>query len=95
MQIHYTGRNLDVTSALKTFTADKLQRLERFNHISNINVTFHVENHTQIVEATVHISGADIHAKSQSTDMYTAIDELIDKLVTQITKHKEKQSDHR
>lgn len=96
MQIHFTGRNLEVTPALKTFTTEKMERLERrFNNITNIHVSFHVENLTQTAEATVHISGADIHASSQSNDMYTAIDELIDKLLGQITKHKDKQTGHR
>lgn len=96
MQIHFTGRNIEITPALKTFTTEKMQRIERrFTNINAVNVTFLVENVMQIAEATVHINGVDLHATARSEDMYSAIDELVDKLLTQITKHKEKLTDHR
>jgi len=95
MQLHFTGRNIDVTPALKSYTQEKLQRLERRHaNVSQVYVTFHVENVTHIAEATVHFDGTEIHASAQSTDMYAAVDELIDKLIAQITKHKEKVSQH-
>lgn len=96
MQLHFTGRNIEVTPALKTFTTEKFQRLERRHaNLGNINVVFHVENVSHIAEATVHMDGIELHASAKNSDMYSAIDELVDKLITQITKHKEKLTDHR
>ncbi len=95
MQIHFTGRNIEVTPALKTFTEEKMTRLSHRNTLSKINVVFHVENVTHIAEATIHLNGSDIHASAKADDMYAAIDMLVDKLAGQITKHKEKHSDHR
>jgi putative sigma-54 modulation protein len=95
MQIHFTGRNMDVTPALKTFTEEKMERLLNRNTISTINVTFHVENVTHTAEATVRLNGSDLHASAKADDMYAAIDLLVDKLAGQITKHKEKHADHR
>ena len=93
MQFHFTGRNIDVTPALKTFTEEKLQRLlHRDASINNIHVSYHVENLTQTVEATVHVPGTEIHASASADDMYAAIDELTDKLMHLVTKHKEKHS---
>ena len=95
MQLHFTGRNIEITDALKNFTEDKFQRLARHHaNISNVHIVFHVENLTHIAEATAHVPGTEIHASAESNDMYVAIDELIDKLVAQITKHKEKISHH-
>ncbi len=95
MRISYTGRNLEVTPALKTVTAEKMQRLERrFNGLGDIHVTFHVEHLSQIAEANIHVNGLDLHAKATAQDMYAAIDELVDKLLGQITKHKEKHAGH-
>lgn len=94
MQITYTGRNIDVTPALKTYTQEKLEKLKNRN-ITNIHVSFHLENVEQIAEATVHLHGTDLHATAKSGDMYSAIDMLVDKLLGQINKHKEKQSDRR
>ncbi len=91
MQLHFVGRNLEVTPALKTFTTEKFQSLEkRYNHISNVHVTFHVENINHIAEATVHMQGSEIHASAKEEDMYKAVETLVDKLLGQITKFKEK-----
>ena len=95
MQLHFIGRNIEVTPALKSFTEEKFQRLaRRHTNITKINITFHIENLTHIAEATAHFDGIEIHASAESTDMYVAIDELVDKLISQITKHKEKISHH-
>jgi putative sigma-54 modulation protein len=96
MKIHYTGRNIEVTPALKTFTAEKIQRLEhRQYNIDKINIIFQIENVTHIAEANLFIDGIEINAKAEAKDMYTAIDQLVDKLVGQVTKHKTKQTEHR
>ena len=48
----------------------------------------------QIVEAKISLSGAEVFATSEHTDMYAAIDILIDKLDRQVIKHKEKLIKH-
>ena len=95
MQLNFVGRNMEVTSALKTFTLEKFKPLEiRYDQITQINITFHIEHITQIAEATVHIRGAEIHATAKDEDMYKAINMLIDKLLGQIDKHKNKLTSH-
>ncbi|OGV43648.1 MAG: ribosomal subunit interface protein [Legionellales bacterium RIFCSPHIGHO2_12_FULL_42_9] len=96
MQINFTGHGLDVTPALRTFTQEKFNRLERhFNKITAIHVIFHVEKLNQIAEATLLIAKGELHASATSEDMYVAVDELVQKLNRQLIKHKEKISDHR
>jgi putative sigma-54 modulation protein len=96
MQLNFTGRNIDVSPALKTFTKEKLERLQhRHENIQSIHLFFHVENVNHIAEATAHCDGAEIHAKAESEDMYSAVDKLVEKLTAQIMKHKDKQTDHR
>ena len=46
-----------------------------------------------MAEATLHVSGGEIHAKAENEDMYAAIDALVDKLDRQILKYKEKNVD--
>lgn len=91
MQINITGHGMDVTPALRAFTEEKFDRLERhFDHIRAINVVFDVEKLRQIAEATVLVTKGELHASSESEDMYAAIDTLVDKLNRQLIKHKEK-----
>ena len=92
MQLNISGHHVELTEALKEYVSEKFQRLERhFDQISNTNVTLQVEKVRQIAEATVNISGGELHAKAENEDMYAAIDALVDKLDRQILKHKEKQ----
>lgn len=94
MQLNITGHHVDLTDSLKEYVSTKLEKLERhFDHISNVQVTLSVQKLRQIAEATLHISGADIHATAEQEDMYAAIDLLVDKLDRQILKHKEKNVD--
>jgi len=91
MQINITGHRMDVTPALRAFTEEKFDRLERhFDHITSINVVFDVEKLRQIAEATIFVAKGELHASSESEDMYAAIDTLVDKLNRQLIKHKEK-----
>lgn len=95
MQLNITGHRLDITPALRTFTQEKFDKLERhFDQITSINVVFDVEKLRQIAEATVYVTKGELHASSESDDMYAAIDALIDKLDRQLIKHKEKIRDH-
>ncbi len=94
MQLNISGHHVDLTPALKDYVHEKFQRLERhFDHISNCQVTLEVEKVRQMAEATMHVIGGEIHAKAENTDMYAAIDALVDKLDRQILKHKEKTVD--
>ena len=95
MQLHFAGKNIEVTPALKEFTTEKFKALEkRYSNITNVYVVFHIENVTHTAEATVHLNGAEIHASAKDSDMYKAIGILAEKLVNQITRHKEKETDH-
>jgi putative sigma-54 modulation protein len=94
MEIHFTGRNVEVTDALKTFTTEKMAKLTQRGNVETLHITFEVKKTTQIAEATLHLNRTDIHASAAADDMYAAIDLLVDKLIEQLTKHKEKVSDH-
>lgn len=95
MQTQLTGHHVEVTDALREFTEKKLDRLKRHaDTITNIHVTFNVDKLSQIAEAQVSVPGNTIHAKAESENMYNAVDSLVDKLVRQLDKYREKQTEH-
>lgn len=94
MQIHFTGRNLEVTPAIKSYTTEKFEKLERRADIQHMKVTFHLEKTNHIAEATFQFNGHNVHAEATASNLYAAIDDLIDKLLAQVTKLKEKSSHH-
>lgn len=95
MQINLSGHHVEITDSLRDFVNTKFAKLERhFDHINNVYVVLNVEKIKQIAEATLHLNGGEIHAKSDDHDMYAAIDSLIDKLDRQVLKHKDKLKHH-
>jgi len=95
MQLSITGHHIDVTESLRYYVTSKFDRLERHDdHITNVHVVLSVEKLVQKAEATVHTTGAELFAATESDDLYAAIDALIDKLNRQIVKHKEKSHRH-
>lgn len=95
MQIHFTGRHMEVTEALRNVTTDKFEKLSRhFDHIQEARVTFGTEKLSQLVEASLSVPGTDIVASAENEDMYIAIDLLVKKLNKLLTKHKEKHTQY-
>jgi putative sigma-54 modulation protein len=96
MNLNISGHHLDLTPPLREYVTTKLKRIERhFDHLINADVILSVEKLRHKAEATVHASGADLHAEAVvEADMYAAIDSLIDKLDQQTRKHKEKLRHH-
>ena len=91
MNLHMTGHHLDITPALRDYVTSKLTRINRhFDHVIDVSMIMTVEKLAQKVEANVHLSGKNIFAECSDSDMYAAIDLLVDKLDRQIIKHKEK-----
>jgi len=95
MNIQMTGQNTEVTPAIRSYAEKKLKRLNSMmDKINHIHLTFHVEKMKQIAEANISVPGAQIHAEASSEDMYESIDKLVDKISRQLSKHKEKMTDH-
>jgi putative sigma-54 modulation protein len=95
MQLTITGHHIDVTPALKNKVESKFAKLERhFDNLTDIHCILTVEKLEHKAEATVNLSGGTLFADAIEEDMYAAVDSLVDKLSRQVTKHKEKLTDH-
>jgi putative sigma-54 modulation protein len=95
MQLNITGQHVEITGALRDFVNNKFAKLEQYSdRITQVYIVLKVERVQQIAEATLHVSGGELHATSEADDMYAAIDGLIDKLARQLTKHKDKLKQH-
>ena len=91
MQINITGHHVDLTDSLSAFVHQKFAKLERhYDHMTQVHVVLNVEKLSHIAEATAHVTGAELFATADSDDMYSAIDQMVDKLDRQIIKYKEK-----
>ena len=95
MQMTISGHHVELTEALREYTASKLARIERhFDHITSIDVILSVDKLVQKAEAVIRTSGAKLFANAESEDLYAAIDKLSDRLDRQVVRHKEKHQGH-
>lgn len=96
MNINLTGRHLEITPAIREHVTAKLGKIKRhFDNLIDINVILSVDKLRQKAEATVHMSGKTVFAETDDTNLYVAIDNLVDLLDRQIIKHKDKNSARR
>lgn len=96
MNIIVNGRHLEVTPALRQYAEDKIGKFTKYvSTISEAIVTVSVEKHRQKAEVLLKVNGYMIQAESSTGDVYSAIDEVVEKLEKQVVKYKEKLTNHR
>ncbi len=91
MKMIVSGKNFEVTEALRNYAQNKIGKLDRhFDHEAEAKVKMFVEHGKHIVEATVYVDSMIIRAVEKNDDMYAAVDLVLEKLERQITKYKTK-----
>jgi putative sigma-54 modulation protein len=96
MNLTVSGRHFDVTPPIREYVEQKLLRITRhFDHVIDLHVILSVEKAAQKAEVELHVRGKDIFVAVENSDMYAAVDALVDKLDRQVVRHKEKLSEPR
>lgn len=93
MELNIRGDKVTVTKSIKDYIIDKMSRLDKyFEQNKNIKATIiiRVKNDEQIIEVTVPTNKFTLRAEEKHTDLYAAIDLVVDKLERQIRKNKTK-----
>jgi putative sigma-54 modulation protein len=94
MKVSITARHFDLTPELRSFVEEELDKLKRyFDPIVSSNAVLEVEGYRQRSEITVKVYGTKLTGTGQSDDMYVSIEESIDRLKSQLKKHKGKLKD--
>ena len=94
MNVVVTGRNIDLTPALKDYLLDKLQRSQKhFDHALNVTALLSVAKNpsvaeSQTAEVTIKLNGAVIRGEESTENMYASIDLVADKIERQLRKYK-------
>lgn len=91
MQTSVTFKNLDPSDTLKSYVTDKLNRFDRLlDNPAEANVVLSVEKFRHIAEINIAGDRLTINGREETVDMYSAIDNVLDKLEKQIKKNKQK-----
>ena len=94
MNIKVTGKNIEITDAIRQYVEDKSDRLAKFeNENTELNVVCSVEREEQIVELQLSHNGDFTKIEERNNDLYASIDLALDRLERQMRKDKEKKAD--
>jgi len=94
MHVTVTGRNIELTSALKEYLIDKLERSQKhFDHSLTITALLSVAKNpsvaaSQTAEVTIKLNGSTIRGEESTENMYASIDLVADKIERQLRKYK-------
>src|SRR5215831_19632844 len=96
------GRNVAVPDRFRAHVADKLQKMERYDHkLIEVSVELlHERNrrqseHCQRVEITVISRGPVVRAEACAADFYSALDAAIAKLESRLSRAADRRRIHR
>jgi len=92
MSVDITGRHIEITEPLRKFATDRLERLRGvIDEILEVHFILTVEKHQRhIAEINIKTRRDFYHAEEVSTDMYTSVAAVIDKVEKQILKDKQR-----
>lgn len=95
MQVHITGRHVEITDSIREHIYDKTERtLLDFPRVEDVRVILELQKLMHSAEIVV--TGKNIHVESEdaSENMYTSIDQALEKAERQLRKRREKVQDH-
>ena len=94
MNIKVTGKNIEITDAIRDYVESKADRLEKFeNANTELNVVCSIEREEQIVELQLSHNGDFVKIEERNNDLYASIDLSLYRLERQMRKEKEKKAD--
>ncbi len=92
MEVLVRGNKIDITDSMKDYVKEKLAKLDKYTLDDDVKATVNVKvrNYSQKVEVTIPLKTLILRAEEESSDFYSAVDLVVDKLERQIRKNKTK-----
>jgi putative sigma-54 modulation protein len=91
MEIVVTFRRMEPVESLRVYAQEKLSKLKKYLDIPiEAHVVLEVEKFRHIADVTVNVDGSTIKGVEETEDMYSAIDQVMDKIEIQVKKHRSK-----
>jgi len=91
MQITVKGKNVEITEALKEYAEEKVGKMSKYlDSIISADVTLSTERNWHIVDVKVHAGGVVLRGEERTNDMYSSIDQVLEKMERQVKRQKEK-----
>lgn len=91
MKLTVAGIKIKVTQAIEDHLHKKIEKsLKNLAESADVHVALTVEKHRHFAEVTVKDKGYTVHGESETNDLYTAMDDAVEKAEKQLKKHKDR-----
>lgn len=91
MRVSVTFRHLEADEAVKDYIREKIRRLEKYlMNPKEVHVVLSMEKFLHFAELTLVGDGKTYNSQGKDRDLYTAIDEMVEKVDRQIREKREK-----
>ncbi|MEG1536931.1 MAG: ribosome-associated translation inhibitor RaiA [Clostridiales bacterium] len=88
MQVTYKSRTMEITDALKEYAEKRLSKFDKLIGAKEATVSMHTIKDRCRLEITIPYNGVLIRGEEEGYDMFTCIDNVTDKLESQIHKYR-------
>ncbi len=96
MEVLISGKQLDVTPALKQYIENRVKKIEKYTmKVTQVVFTLKVEKYRHMAEVLVKVNGFILQTEQETDEMYASVDKAMSKIERQLKKHKEKLHNHR
>ena len=96
MDITVTFRHTEPIESLKAYAEEKLSKVNKYiDFPAEAHVVLRVEKFRHHADVTLSLNGVIIKGAEETGDMYSAIDQVMDKIEKQVKRHLSKIRDHR
>ena len=91
MDIVVTFRRMEPVESLRVYAQEKLSKIRKYLDTPiEAHVVLEVEKFRHIADVTLSIDGATIKGVEETEDMYSAIDQVMDKIEIQVKRYRSK-----
>lgn len=96
MRIEVKGRNLPVSDDMREYVVKRFRKISRqVSELAELEVELFEERNpaiaeSQVAEATLHLKGVTLRARSCSREMLHSINKVSDELSVQVKRHRDK-----
>jgi putative sigma-54 modulation protein len=88
MDITVTFRHMEPSESLRTYAEEKLSKIKKYLDAPlEAHVVLGVEKFRNTADVTLRVNGTMIKGAEETEDMYSAVDQVMDKLEKQVKKH--------
>ena len=96
MEITVTFRRMEPTESLRLYAVEKLSKIKKYlDSPLEAHVVLEVEKFRHIADVNLSVDGTWVKAVEETGDLYSAIDQVMDKIEKQVKRHLSKIKERR